>query len=81
MRGVRPFIIEQRLIKLVPGIKPELIRLKQNRLKTEPAFADVWSIEGDPYQAILELEVKVDKESTHLLYACLPAFTGQLSPM
>jgi hypothetical protein len=36
--------------------RKEIIQLKENGLKTEPAFAKALSIDGDPYEALLKLE-------------------------
>ncbi|MGG3403579.1 glycerophosphodiester phosphodiesterase [Bacillus paranthracis] len=38
-----------------PHIREEIIRLKENGLKTEPAFAQVLNIDGDPYEGLIVL--------------------------
>ncbi|MBL1705198.1 DUF4269 domain-containing protein [Klebsiella pneumoniae] len=38
-----------------PHIREEILRLKENGLKTEPAFAQVLNINGDPYEALILL--------------------------
>lgn len=60
--GVRHFLIEQRLLELVPALKPKVIELKQSGQKTEPAFAELLKLEGDPYAALLALEDLSDEE-------------------
>lgn len=54
--GGRHFRVEARLLALAPHLKDAVMRLKRKRLKTEPAFAQVLSLPGDPYVALLELE-------------------------
>ncbi len=55
--GYRHMIVEYRLLTLGGEEMAESIRqLKQDGLKTEPAFAQYLHLDGDPYQALLDLE-------------------------
>ncbi len=65
--GVRHFRIEQRLLNLEPGLRPLIRRLKENGLKTEPAFAQVLKLPGDPFRALLDLERRSDDQIRRLL--------------
>jgi Domain of unknown function (DUF4269) len=47
-------IIENYLIINQPSIKEQVIVLKKNGMKTEPAFCKVLGLEGDPYDALVE---------------------------
>ncbi|WP_416150691.1 DUF4269 domain-containing protein [Salipaludibacillus sp. HK11] len=48
-------IIENSLINLLPNIRAEVIKLKKQGLKTEPAFCKFLQLEGDdPYENLLE---------------------------
>lgn len=65
--GVRHFHIEQRLLKLFPALKSKVITLKQEGMKTEPAFAQLLGLKGNPYEAMLELEPLSDEALTELM--------------
>ena len=65
--GVRHFKIEQRLLNLEPRLKKVVFHLKQNGLKTEPAFAAALGLSGDPYSVILEIEDLNDAELAQLI--------------
>jgi len=64
--GVRHFLIEKRLLELLPMLKSKVIELKQSGQKTEPAFAALLQLQGDPYAAMLELEKLSDDELVSL---------------
>lgn len=54
--GYRHLLAEARLLEMGGEPSREAIRqLKQNGLKTEPAFARYFGLEGDPYEALLQL--------------------------
>jgi len=61
--------VESRLL-LIGGdeARQTIRRLKQSGLKTEPAFAQYFLIEGDPYQRLLELAVLSDKELGQIVH-------------
>lgn len=55
--GFRHLLIEGRLLTIGGAALRSRVRtLKAGGLKTEPAFARVLGIEGDPYSGLLELE-------------------------
>ena len=47
-------VIENSVLKHFPNFKEEVIRLKRQGIKTEPAFCKLLGLEGDPYIALLE---------------------------
>nr|WP_228547503.1 DUF4269 domain-containing protein [Filobacillus milosensis] len=47
-------IIEENIIKQNPRVKGEVLRLKEQGVKTEPAFCKVLGLKGDPYQGLIE---------------------------
>lgn len=55
--GYRHMIIEYKLLNLYgQKFKDEIISLKNKGLKTEPAFAKLLELKGDPYDNLLLLE-------------------------
>jgi len=65
--GYRHMVIEHRLIELLgPSFRQEIIRLKSQGVKTEPAFAMILNLKGNPYESILELENFEDQELLRL---------------
>ncbi len=48
-------IVEHMLLMQHPHIREEILRLKENGLKTESAFAQVLNINGDPDEALILL--------------------------
>lgn len=56
--GYRHMLVENKLLlERGEDFRQEIINLKQQGYKTEPAFAKVLGMEGDPYQALLKLEM------------------------
>ncbi|CAM3905233.1 MULTISPECIES: DUF4269 domain-containing protein [Bacillus cereus group] len=51
----RHMIVEHMLLMQHPHIREEILHLKENGLKTEPAFAQVLNIDGDPYEELIVL--------------------------
>ena len=55
--GFRHMLIEHRiLMEKGETFRAQIIELKNNGYKTEPAFAKLLGLSGDPYQALLNLE-------------------------
>lgn len=53
--GYRHMIAEYSiLLRKGEDFRQEIIRIKQSGLKTEPAFAKLLSLEGDPYKTLLD---------------------------
>jgi hypothetical protein len=67
--GVRHFRVQARLLALGPHLKEAVMRLKREGLKTEPAFAKVLLLSGDPYVALLELESLGDAQLLEVIAA------------
>jgi len=53
----RHMVIEDRILKLFSDeFRTEIIELKRNGFKTEPAFAKLLNLEGNSYYELLKLE-------------------------
>ncbi|WP_373652305.1 DUF4269 domain-containing protein [Schlesneria sp. DSM 10557] len=60
--GVRHFLIEQRLLRLHPELRPLIQQAPDKGQKTEPAFAQALGLTGDPYESLLLLEDLSDEQ-------------------
>lgn len=66
--GYRHMIIEDRLLNLASTkFKEEIIELKEKGLKTEPAFAKLLNLEGNPYEELLKFENYSDEKMIEYL--------------
>lgn len=65
--GWRHMLVEARLLALAPSLRPAIRALKRTGVKTEPAFARLLALPGDPYQAVLDLEPLADSALADLL--------------
>lgn len=65
--GWRHMLVEARLLLLDPSLHPAIRALKQAGVKTEPAFARLLGLPGDPYQSLLTLEAHNDTALIQLL--------------
>lgn len=66
--GWRHLLVERRFLDLGgPALRDALIRERAAGMKTEPAFAKVLRLEGDPYRALLDLEQEGDEVLLKLL--------------
>ena len=66
--GFRHFQVMQRLVAIASSDFAQQVRnLKNQGLKTEPAIARLMKLQGDPYQAVADLELLTDKELEHRL--------------
>lgn len=63
----RHMLVEARLLAIDPSLRPAIRALKQAGIKTEPAFARLLTLPGDPYQALLSLEPMDDGALAGLL--------------
>lgn len=48
-------IVEHTLLMQLPHIRKDVIHLKEQGIKTEPAFVKVLGIDGDPYEQLIVL--------------------------
>ncbi|MFE4712918.1 DUF4269 domain-containing protein [Paenibacillus sp. NPDC056722] len=54
--GYIHMVVEARVLNILgASFRRQVIELKRQEVKTEPAFARLLQLEGDPYQAMLEL--------------------------
>lgn len=69
-RGWRHFAVERRLLP-VGGhdLRVAVLALRQRGMKTEPAFAAVLGLKGDPYVALLDLGEQADQLLISVLQA------------
>ncbi len=59
----RHMMIEHRLLHLLgTTFRQKIMQLRYNQWKTEPAFAHLLGLEGDPYEALLTLENYTNEE-------------------
>ncbi|MCP4923458.1 MAG: DUF4269 domain-containing protein [bacterium] len=66
-QGYRHMVVEERLLRLNgTKFREEIRALKKEGMKTEPAFAHVLSLKGDPYLALLNLEKESDARLVQL---------------
>lgn len=65
--GVRHFYVEQKLLSQDLTLANKVIQLKRQGIKTEPAFAQILGLKGNPYIAILNLEELSDTELRALI--------------
>ena len=61
--GYRHMVIENRLLRLYgEDFRQQVIALKREGLKTEPTFAKLLQLDGDPFSKLLELETWEDEQ-------------------
>lgn len=66
--GYRHMLAEARVLTVAgPDFARTIIGLKAGGMKTEPAFAGLLKLAGDPYEAVLGLERLTPEELRHLL--------------
>ena len=66
--GYRHMIIEDKILKLGGNkLKKEIINLKRNGMKTEPAFTKYLNLNGNPYEELLKLENMSNRDIKLLL--------------
>jgi hypothetical protein len=75
-------IIEGRLLCLGASVslRERVVALRQAGLKTEPAFAKLLALAGDPYAALLELESQSAAQLTALLARAARAWPSSTLP-
>lgn len=66
--GYRHMIIEERLLRLGgQPLRDKIIDFKKSGIKTEPAFAALLNLSGNPYAKLLELEKLCDEELAKII--------------
>lgn len=66
--GWRHFTVERRLLMLGGDtFRAAVMGRRRSGLKTEPAFAEVLGLAGDPYSALLDVETRSDADLVRLL--------------
>ncbi|MDG3443830.1 DUF4269 domain-containing protein [Nitrospirillum amazonense] len=80
--GWRHFMVEARLLSLGgPALRAAVMAARLDGLKTEPAFAQVLKLRGDPYAALLLLAAAPEDRLSALVAAAgfIPASRGLLT--
>lgn len=66
--GYRHMVIEDWLLNYGgESVRKEIIALKKNRFKTEPAFAKCFNLPGDPYEVLFAMSGWTDNERIEYL--------------
>ncbi|CEN92715.1 MAG: DUF4269 domain-containing protein [Paraclostridium sordellii] len=66
--GYKHMIIENRILSLGGAkVRDEIIYFKKNGLKTEPAFAKILGLNGNPYDELLKIDNLSDTEIRRML--------------
>jgi hypothetical protein len=45
------------------NFREDILKLKRSGIKTEPAFAHLLGLSGDPYEALLQYEIEIEKQN------------------
>ncbi|QIX61694.1 DUF4269 domain-containing protein [Hymenobacter sp. BT18] len=78
--GFRHLLVEDRILQLGgPAWRTAVRQLKQQGMKTEPAFARLLELPGNPYAALLALE-DLSEAQLHALVMARTAHIGDLLP-
>ncbi len=68
----RHMLVESRLLNLFGNkLRRQIIALKKQGFKTEPAFAKVLGLKNDPYRELLELETVSDDDMCRRFGHCI----------
>ena len=69
-RGWRHFAVERRLLAIGgPNFRAAVLAVRRQGIKTEPAFATVLGLSGDPYIAMVDLDEQGDHSLISMLLA------------